>query len=304
MSHRFLHLDVFTDRRLEGNQLAVVFNAHDLPSETMQAVAREMAFSETVFVLPAEEPQTSVRLRIFTPGRELPMAGHPTIGSAFALAHEKFLRPSQFETVFGLGVGPTRIGLEWAGQSLAYAWMSQPLPTFGPVVDDVALVAQTIGVPAEAIDATGLPVELVSCGVPFLFVPLVTRAAVDRAWADAAGLTRLSQRTGIADPSVFVFSLEPADPGVTAYSRMFAPLLGVAEDPATGSASGPLGCYLVHHGAVPLAHDRSNIVSLQGVKMRRRSRVVIAIDGTGTDITGVRIGGTSVLVAEGTLHLG
>lgn len=299
--HSYLHLDVFTSRRLEGNQLAVVFDAADFSDEIMQAIAREMAFSETVFVWPAGTPGALARLRIFTQTCELPMAGHPTIGAAFALAWEGRATPDRPEIVLDLGVGPTRVALEWRDSTLAFAWMSQPLPTFGHVLPDTAPVAAALGLDPGDVSTAG-PVQSVSCGVPFLFVPLVSRAAVDHAWLEVASLRRLCGQAGIPVHGVFVFALDAAADAVTAYSRMFAPELGVAEDPATGSASGPLGCYLVRHRLVsgPL---QQQLVSLQGVKMRRPSRLSIAIDGSPDDITGVRVGGTSVLVARGQLLL-
>jgi trans-2,3-dihydro-3-hydroxyanthranilate isomerase len=245
------------------------------------------------------------------------MAGHPTIGSAFALAHEGRLAAGQRETVVGLGVGPTRLELEWrpapprpgadAGdgprEELAFAWMTQGLPQFGSTVVAPDVAARALGLAADEVARTGLPVQSVSCGLPFLFVPVATREAVDRAWLERQGLSELTRAAGIAEQGVFIFSLERAGDDATAYSRMFAPSLGVSEDPATGSASGPLGCYLVRHRAVDAA-AQSRMVSLQGVKMRRPSRIVISIAGSPDRITSVRIGGTSVLTAEGTLYLG
>jgi trans-2,3-dihydro-3-hydroxyanthranilate isomerase len=267
----------------------------------MQAVAREMAFSETVFVCPPLTPGARARLRIFTPACELPMAGHPTVGSTFALAWEGRIRHDEPDVVLDLGVGPTRITLEWRDRDLAFAWMSQPLPTFGPIVSDTEAVAVALGLERRDLATPG-PAQSVSCGVPFLLVPLVSRDAVDRAWLEAPALQRLCRHAAIPEQGVFVFAFETPTDLPTAYSRMFAPSLGVAEDPATGSASGPLGCYLVRHGHVS-GPAQQRMVSLQGVKMRRPSRLSIAIDGTATGITGVRVGGASVLVAQGELLL-
>src|SRR3712207_1822338 len=124
----YLHLDVFTNRRFTGNQLAVFRDGRSLDTATMQAIAREMNFSESTFILPAERPDTDVRMRIFTPGVELPMAGHPTIGSTFALAHTGVIAPARDCFVFGLGVGPTRVELAWSGDRLSFAWIDQPSP--------------------------------------------------------------------------------------------------------------------------------------------------------------------------------
>src|SRR5438270_529653 len=130
-SLRYFHLDVFTDRPLEGNQLAVFTDGAGVDAIVMQRIAREMAFPESTFVLPKEDPSTDVRMRIFTPSRELPMAGHPTVGSTFALAHTGVIEPGRERFVFGLGVGPTRVDLDWTGDRLGFAWMYQQPPTFG-----------------------------------------------------------------------------------------------------------------------------------------------------------------------------
>jgi trans-2,3-dihydro-3-hydroxyanthranilate isomerase len=301
-SYRYLHYDVFTDHLFGGNQLAVFLDGRGLSTETMQAIAKEMNFSETTFVLPAERPDTDVRLRIFTPGDELPMAGHPTIGSTFALARCGVLEAGRARFVFGLGIGPVPVTLTWQDADLSFAWMTQLNPTFGPAWHDASAAAAALSLPPAAVAATGLPVELVSCGVPFLFVPLATRAAVDSAVVDRPALDRLLQTGTTGASGVFVFSTERGADRATAYSRMFAPDLGVAEDPATGSASGPLGCYLVRHKIVP--PDRAgSILSLQGARMGRPSHVHIAIGLEGTEISSVRVGGESVLAGEGTLYI-
>src|SRR5436853_6820670 len=135
-SYRYLHYDVFTDHLFGGNQLAVFLDGRGLSGETMQAIAKEMNFSETTFVLPAEKPGTDVRMRIFTPGEELPTAGHPTIGTTFALARAGVIATSRDRFVFGLGVGPVPVDLTWKGEDLSFAWMTQPNPAFNePVLD-------------------------------------------------------------------------------------------------------------------------------------------------------------------------
>jgi trans-2,3-dihydro-3-hydroxyanthranilate isomerase len=301
-SYRYLHLDVFTDRAFGGNQLAVFTSPLGLSTDEMQAITREMNFSECTFVFAPESADTDHRVRIFTPGKELPMAGHPTIGTAFALAEERAVSPAQQRVVFGEGVGPVPVDLIWEGDRLSFAWMTQLRPTFGEPVAAIETIAAALGIEPAAIRSTGVPVQEVSCGVPFLMVPLATRAAVDVASVDRAGLDRLRGAVSSGTTEVFLFSMEQTGEAATAYSRMFAPGLGVAEDPATGAASGPLGSYLVRHGLVPpSAADR--IISLQGVKMGRPSRIHIAIDVEGGEITRVRVGGQSVLVGEGTIRI-
>ncbi len=302
-SYRYLHLDVFTDHLFGGNQLAVFLDGRGLRSETMQAIAKEMNFSETTFVLPPEAPGTDVRMRIFTPGSELPMAGHPTVGSTFALARAGVIEQARERWVFGLGVGPTPVTLSWRDGELGFVWMSQLLPQFIGTSVDPAIAAAALRLQTTAVAGTGLPVQVVSCGVPFLFVPLTTRRAVDNAALDTAALDELYKAMGGDEVGIFLFSKEPGPDKATVYSRMFAPSLGVAEDPATGSASGPLGCYLVRHGLV--AADRAaGITSLQGVKMGRPSSIHISIgtDASGA-ITGVQVGGEAVIAGEGTLYV-
>jgi trans-2,3-dihydro-3-hydroxyanthranilate isomerase len=294
----YLQYDVFTGEPFLGNQLAVFTDARGLSAGRMQRIAREMNFSESTFVLPAEAAGTDIRMRIFTPFIELPVAGHPTVGSTFALAHLGVIPPGAERFVFGLNVGPTPVDLEWNDGHLRFAWMTQAAPLFGQPVEDRSAVASAVGLTAADLVAD-LPVQQVSCGVPFLFVPLRDRATVDRAISDAAAINRL-QLLDPAHPALFLFAVLGPGSEATVYSRMFAPQFGIAEDPATGIASGPLGCYLVRHGIVSGA-SAQRIVSLQGAGMGRASRIHIAVDGTRETVTRVKVGGEAVLVARGEL---
>ncbi len=295
----YLHLDVFTSRRFEGNQLAVFPEPQGLTTAEMLAITREMNFSECTFILPPERGG-DVRMRIFTPGKELPMAGHPTIGSTFALALDGTIARGRPDWVFELGVGPTPVSLEWGPGGLEFAWMTQPLPSFGDDIGDRAGLAAALGL--NDADLTADPPQIVSCGVPFLFVRLATRRAVDAVAIDRKALVRCFRDAGFDEHPVFLFTTDPAGGTETVYSRMLAPGLGVAEDPATGAASGPLGCYLLHH-AIVLPDRAREMVSLQGAAMGRPSRIHISIDSRDEMITRVRIGGTSVLVGRGTLEI-
>jgi len=304
---RYLHYDVFTDRKFEGNQLAVFHDGRGLSKEQMQAITKEMNFSECTFILPAEAPGTDVRMRIFTPGTELPMAGHPTIGSTFALAELGVIKPRSESFVFGLGVGPTKVELTWEGSRLSFAWMDQGRPDVRQPVTPRPEIIRSVGLDPAAVDATGLPIEEISCGNSFTIVPVRTRAAVDAAEADLAAMRKLKSAFPGGHVGVFFFSTEaaptPHDRDVVAYSRMFAPSAGVVEDPATGSATGPLGCYLVRHGLVHRDQLR-DMVSLQGVAMGRPSRLHMRISqNDGGEITRVQVGGKSVRVGEGTIDL-
>ena len=294
----FLQYDVFTGEPLTGNQLAVYPDGRGLTSERMQSITREMNFSETTFILPAEQPGTDVRMRIFTPGLELPMAGHPVIGSTFALADAGTIAPGTTRFVFGLGIGPTPVDLEWDGDRLRFAWMTQRNPIFSPAIEDRSTAAAALSLGIDYL-ASPLPVQVVSCGLPYVLVALRDREAVDRATTDLAAMRRLFAVAGI-DHGVFLFAMLPAGSEATVYSRMFAPHSGVFEDPATGSASGPLGAYLVRHGLISGAAART-IVSLQGVAMKRPSRIHVAIEGDADTIRSVKVGGEAVLVARGEL---
>ncbi len=287
---------MFTGSPLLGNQLAVFTDARGLDTAAMQRLAREMNFSESTFILPAEQSGTDIRMRIFTPMNEMPMAGHPTIGSTFALAHTGVIRPGSSRFVFGLNIGPVPVDLEWKGDALRFAWMTQSTPTFGRILDDRAAVAATLGLSSDDL-AEGLPVQEVSCGVPYLLVPLRDRQTVDRAVSDTAAFRRFMAAAGL-DLAIFLFSVEPTGSAETAYSRMFAPEFGIIEDPATGSASGPLGCYLVRHGVVT-GDAAQRMISLQGVAMGRSSRIHIHIDGSSDNISRVRVGGEAILVGKG-----
>lgn len=347
-SYRYFHLDVFSETLFGGNQLAVFLDASSLSTEQMQAIAKEMNFSETTFVLPAESEETDVRMRIFTPAEELALAGHPTIGSTFALVRSGVIEPGRAKPfVFGLGVGPIPVALTWspaavesatsggASQELLFAWMSQPVPKFSAAASAKDVLSRehgiiaALGIAASDVDAT-LPVQIGSAGLPFLYVPLASREAVDRSKLNFARLQQFYSAAGIGEAKgCFVFSTEEAgEDNATVYSRMYAPNLGIPEDPATGSASGPLGCYLVMNGVVPI-EEAANILNLQGVKMGRRSSIYISISAaeaggevaeagargesssgdTGNnnkkkiEIKRVQVGGKSVTAGEGTIFL-
>ena len=293
---RFRHYDVFTDTPLAGNQLAVFVETTGLTAAEMQAMTHETKFSECTFVQPAEVAGTDVRLRIFGPANEMPFAGHPVIGSAFALADEGVIAAGRREFTFGLGIGPTLVELEWQGARLHFAWMTQQKPVYGPTLNAPAALAAALGLDAAALRPGVLPQE-VNCGSAFFMVPLASRAAVDQAVVDPRAVAAVFEAAKVTRRGLFIFSTEPGADGATAYSRM----MGANEDPATGSASGPLGCYLVKHGLVP-PDKAGGMVSVQGVKMGRPSRIHIKLDVNGTEVTGVRVGGTSVLVGEGWLR--
>ena len=295
-------VDVFTDRMFGGNPLAVFLDGRGVSDTEMQALAREMNLSETTFILPPDDPANDFRVRIFTPGRELPMAGHPTIGTAFVLAREKML-PAGGETVtirLEEKVGLIPVRLEMKDGAPDKIWMTQPRPTFGPVFPNAAAVAEMLGIDPAGI-RSDLPIEVVSCGMPFLFVP-VRDLATMRRLSFNRDLSRRALES-LECPGSFRFAMEVENAGSTVHSRMFAPELGVPEDPATGSASGPLGCYLVRHGVVS-AQPKASIVSEQGIEMGRPSFIHIEITQEANEITEVKVGGQTVFVGGGEIELG
>jgi trans-2,3-dihydro-3-hydroxyanthranilate isomerase len=297
---RYVRLDVFTNQPFTGIQLAVLPDAAGLDERRMQQIANEMALPETTFVFPPDAPETIARVRIFTPSRELPMAGSPTIGTVFALAGARRLRAGADQAVLGLGIGPTTVGLEWGPHALRFAWMTQPIPTFGPILTDSVAVAAAVGVQPGDLAGETLPVQVVSSGVPFVYVALRSRAAVDAASIERGRLCALLRSVDREELPVFVFSCQPANDDATVYSRMFGPCIGIPEDPGTGAAGGPLAAYLLRYNAVSTA-NASRMVSLQGVRMGRPSRIHIALSARGGVLEEVRVGGEAVVVGEGTV---
>jgi trans-2,3-dihydro-3-hydroxyanthranilate isomerase len=250
-------------------------------------------------VFPPEQAGTDHRVRIFTRTAETPFAGHPTIGTAFALAHTGVLKPGASRTMFGLGVGPTNVDLEWKDGKLAFAWMTQLKPTFGKSITDGAAVAAAIGLdPGASVAKAGVPAgQEVNCGSNFFIVPLATRKAVDAAVLDRAKVDALFNAAGIQRRGLYIFSTERGQDEATAYSRLLS--AGGIEDPATGSAAGPAGSFAAKYGLA--AAGSGSIVFLQGVLVRRPSRIHVRIGNTGDEITSVKVGGSSVVVGEGTM---
>jgi trans-2,3-dihydro-3-hydroxyanthranilate isomerase len=295
---RFFQVDVFTRRAFGGNQLAVFPDAEGLSDAEMQAIAVEMNYSESTFVLPPEDPAADARVRIFTPAAELPFAGHPTVGTGFVLGRERGVR----ELALQLGVGTLRVEVDAGDGRLGGARMEQPLPTFWPVDADPATLAAMIGLGPDDLDASA-PIEIGSAGVPFLFLPIRSLEAVRRARGDAAAMQRVwpTPRSGPVRPAVYLFTTEAEAPEAAAHARMFSllPGQGAREDPATGGASGPFGAYLVRHGL----REPGRLLLEQGYEMGRPSQVEVEVEVTDGTVSRVRVGGGVVLIAEGHLLL-
>jgi trans-2,3-dihydro-3-hydroxyanthranilate isomerase len=279
-TYRFVVVDVFTDTPLQGNQLAVFTDARELPEERLQRLARELNLSETVFVYPAEAGGHA-KIRIFTPTTEVPFAGHPTLGSAFVLGGPLQLEEIRLET--GAGVIPVR--LEREGARITFGWMIQPVPTVvGYEAGDELLAA--LGV-----EGSTLPIEVYDNGLQHVYVALGSEEEVAALEPDMTALARLPDVLGV---NCFAGS------GTRWKTRMFAPGGGVPEDPATGSAAGPLACHLARHGRIAFGDE---IEISQGAEIKRPSKLYARVTGSPERIEKVEVGGSAVVVARGEFKL-
>jgi len=290
-SYTYHIVDVFTEAPLEGNALAVLPSADGLEAGAMQRIAREFNLSETVFILPSERASCAVRFRIFTPTMEMRFAGHPTIGGAFVALQCGLVDSSPQHFAIQESIGDVAVRVERDGTTRI--WLTTPPIEFGPHFDR-HLCAEVLGI--EQNELADAPPQMVSAGNPNIYVALRDPASVDRAWLDLAGVRRLHDGK-LSKDCIFVFAPTPTG----AYSRMFAPELGVIEDPATGSATGPLAAYMMRHGLISSA-DGTHFISEQGTQMGRRSLLHVQIHGENGS-TGIEVGGSVVAIADGTLHL-
>ncbi len=272
---RYVVADVFTDRPLTGNQLAVFTDGRELDAETMQSLALEVGFSESVFVLPAEA-EGDVRIRIFTPRVELPFAGHPVLGTAFVLGAPLQRGVIRLET--GSGLVPVELERDESG-AIVFGRMQQPIPSVEPFPEPERLLR------ALGVEESLLPIELYDNGATPSYVLLPSEDVVAGLRPDMAELDALE-----------VMATCAAGSGTAWKVRMFAPYGGVPEDPATGSAAGPLACHLCRHGLVEWGTE---IEITQGVEIDRPSKLYARADGTNGTIERVEVGGRAVTVARG-----
>ncbi len=291
-------LDVFTDRQFGGNQLAVFPDPpRDLPAPMMQKIAKELNLSETTFVLPPADSAADFRLRIFTPAAELPLAGHPTVGTAYLLARLGMLgRIVDAKTiVFEEGIGPIAVTIraDESGEPTD-VWMRQPIPQFLDLYEDRKSIASILSLTVADLQ-DGAPIQVLSSGLPFLFVALNSLEAARKIrlrldiWSELLAGTHAQ--------NVFVTTTETVYEDSTVHSRMFAPALGISEDPATGSASGPLGAYLLKYGLA----QHGDMISEQGFEIGRPSFIHIEVQRHGDEFTHVAIGGCCAYIGCGTL---
>lgn len=302
MHARYFTADVFTDHRFGGNQLAVFPEAGGIDPALMPEIAREFNFSETTFVLPPRDPANTARVRIFTPGGELAFAGHPTVGTAHVLAATGAIALTGKETriIFEEDVGAVPVTIHAIDGQPTFAQLSVArLPEFGPPPPPNDVLAAMLSLDEQDLIGGDWSPDAVSCGTPFLFVPLRNRQAVERSrlhldrWQAAL-------RNYITD-KVFVFAMDGERPGSDVRTRMYAPGIGVPEDPATGSAAVGLGGYLAVRDQRADGTLRWTVE--QGFEMGRPSILQLEVDKRDGEISAVRVGGSTVIVCDGTMAL-
>lgn len=287
----FCMVDVFAERKYAGNPLAVFTQTGDLTTAEMQQIAREINFSETTFILAPEPREGGYDVRIFTPARELPFAGHPTLGTAFILQQEIIRYPVE-QITLNLGVGQIPVTIAYQDAQPSVLWMRQQPPTFGKILAPEAIA------PVLSLDPVDLdhrfPIQEVSTGVPFIIVPLTSLTTLQRIRIQMESLMALVE--SLEAKEIFVFCPETRHPANQFSARMFAPLMGIAEDPATGSANGCFAAYLVQHQY--LASTSIQVQVEQGYEIGRPSLLLLNAEKSNDQFT-IAVGGNVVMVAKG-----
>jgi trans-2,3-dihydro-3-hydroxyanthranilate isomerase len=303
-SLKFYQADVFTGQPFGGNPVAVFPDAEGLTDDQLQRIAREMNLSETVFVFPPTDPAAAVRLRIFTPTQEIPFAGHPVLGTFYVLAHLKRISVQEGITRVtqecNIGLFPIEVHTEHG--SVVRVVMAQPKPELlEPItaIDELYLIAGALGIPKHVIADAKWPLQVVSTGLPVLIVPVRTLTAVRSIIPDASAIIKVCERLGAN--GIMVFTTVTVESFASVHTRMFAPKIGILEDPATGSAGGALGAYLVHNGVVEVG-PTTEILIEQGYEIDRPSRILVQVESEDDLIQDVTVGGQCVLAVEGTLN--
>ncbi len=303
-SLKFYQADVFTSQPFGGNPVAVFPDADGLTDDELQQIAREMNLSETVFVFPPTDPAAVARLRIFTPTQEIPFAGHPVLGTFYVLAQIGRISTQEPVTTVvqecNIGLFPVELHAEQS--RVVRVVMSQPKPEFlDPIdaIDDVYLIGGALSLPKHVIADTKWPLQVVSTGLPVLIVPVRTLTAVRSINPDASAIINVCERFGAN--GIMVFTTVTVESFASVHARMFAPKIGILEDPATGSAGGALGAYLVQNGVVEVG-PTTDILIEQGYEIDRPSRILVQVESDDDVIQGVKVGGHCVMVVEGTLR--
>ena len=290
-------LDVFTNQPFGGNPLAVFPDANDLSSSEMQSLTKELNLSESVFILPAENQTADVKMRIFTPGKELPTAGHPTIGTSFLLLNEGLIKTkNRNKIILEQNIGNIHVNYRMEGNVIRHLMMEQPLPKFEETFSDRALIAALLSIEAGEIEED-YPCRIVNCGNPFLIVPIKSLKTMSRLKLNNELYHQILEEVDII--GIMAFSLETTSPFVLTHSRMFAPQIGVPEDPATGSAHGPLAAYIFNY---QMGDVTKLVQGEQGIEMGRPSFIDMQIVTDEAKISSVQVGGESVIMGKGEIR--
>ncbi|MAJ52308.1 MAG: phenazine biosynthesis protein PhzF [Flammeovirgaceae bacterium] len=282
-------LDVFTNKKFGGNQLAIFENASEIPSEIFQNIAQELNLSETVFLFP-KNSDGLYPMRIFTPIKELPTAGHPSIGTAYFIAQNFQKKDEKITIKLGQNIGPIEVKIKMSEKGPLMATMYQVPPYFGKILDNRTEIAQLLNLKTS--DLMDYPIQEISCGVPYIIVPVRTIENIQNLTFNTQVWEKL--QSILKDHSIYAFTPHGLLPDSDLHGRMFAPEIGITEDPATGSANGPLACYLFKYDI-----KKGPLISEQGFEMNRPSILHIEIESEKEIITNVKVGGQAVFVGQG-----
>jgi len=304
---RYVRVDVFATRPFGGNPLAVFPDARGLTPKEMQLLAKEMNLSETTFVVPPTPGSgADFRVRIFVPDMEVPYAGHPTIGTFYVLAREGRIRLREPVTTVKMEVkaGVMPVEIHSSGGKIKKVVTVQNAPVFGRVFDDIGGFTKALSLDESDFDTSKMPVQIVSTGLPWLIAPVVSRAAVEKAVGNAAAFAEAVKLFPKPMVDIYLTCLEPVAKSSTAHSRGFSLVSkNIVEDPATGSASGCLGAYLVRHRLIPVKRA-TKIINEQGYEIDRPSKIAIEVQtGDEGDIKAVRVGGPVLHMMDGVVYL-
>ncbi len=297
MSCSFYQVDVFTKVPFGGNPLAVVFDSEGLTDDNMQNIAREMNLSETTFVLPPGNMPVDFSVRIFTPEKELPFAGHPSLGTAHILRETGRVLPGNYPIKLSLKGGVVTVAPKGKDNLL---FMDQLAPSFENPIKCTDEVGKAIGVLADDISSSSYPMQIVSTGLPVLIVPVSSLKALQNITINTIKLREFLATLGT--DLLYAFTMETLDANASIHARAFAPDLGIVEDPATGSAAGAVGAYLFENNLIP-KNDCKNIIIEQGYMISRPSSIFVCIEQNNGEIKSVRVGGYSVTVIQGDFRI-
>jgi trans-2,3-dihydro-3-hydroxyanthranilate isomerase len=298
MNYPFYQVDVFTNTPFTGNPLAVFFDVEELSSQTMQAIAQEMNLSETIFVLPPGDLPVDFSVRIFTPEKEIPFAGHPTIGTAHILRETGKVSSGNHSIKLSMKAGIITVTQGLIDNIL---FMDQPLPEYLSVLDCAEKIGQVLSIPISTIKLSHYPIQIVSTGLPALLVPINSIKSLEKIVPNLSELNSFLHSLGVE--MLYAFTDETINPSANIHARMFAPPLGILEDPATGSAAGAMGAYIFKHKMVSDNNNLKNIIIEQGYKMGRPSCIHIEIYHEYNEIKKIKVGGESVTVIEGFIKI-